>query len=278
VSAANVIAPGGGEVIGESEERRVAILCDHDGLHVTHSRFGPRRDGADLHVHRRHTDVFYVLDGELSLRLGAGDEQVGVPAGTLVRVPPLVVHGFRNAGEADLSYLNLHAPGARFADYLRSLRDGVAAPSDYDQEDAPADGGRPVAEVQVGELEPLEDSAQTRVELLADCDEAAIARVRAAAGDAPPVHVHQRHLEAFYVLDGELLLTVAGEQIRVAAGTWAQVAPGVAHTVANAAPATFLNIHAPNAGFGGFLRARHVDGDELAPAIARSGFDERPLT
>jgi quercetin dioxygenase-like cupin family protein len=130
----------------------------------------------------------------------------------------------------------------------------------------------------MGAVELLEDSAQTRVELLADSDEAAIARVRADAGDAPPVHVHQRHLEAFYVLDGELVLTAAGEEIRVPAGTWAQVAPGVAHTVANPEPATFLNVHAPNAGFGGFLRARHVDGDELAAAIARSGFDERPLT
>jgi mannose-6-phosphate isomerase-like protein (cupin superfamily) len=278
VSAANVIAPGAGEIIGESAERRVAIVCDHDALHVTHSRYGPHRDGADLHVHRRHTDVFYVLDGELTVRLGPEDQQVRVASGTLVRVPPLVVHGFRNAGHDDVAYLNLHAPGARFADYLRALRDGVAAPSDYDQEDPPADGGAPVAAAQMGHVELLEDSAHRRVELLADGDEAAIARVRTEAGDAPPVHVHQRHLEAFYVLDGELVLTVAGEEIPVPAGTWAQVAPGVAHTVANPVPATFLNVHAPNAGFGGFLRARHVDGDELAPAIARSGFDERPLT
>jgi quercetin dioxygenase-like cupin family protein len=278
VSAANVIPPGGGELIGESAERRVAILSDHDALHVTHSRFGPRRDGADLHVHRRHTDVFYVLDGELTVRLGPGDEQVRVASGTLVRVPPLVVHGFRNASDADVTYLNLHAPGARFVDYLRSLRDGVAAPSDYDQEDPPGDGGEPVAAAQLGEVELLEDSAQTRAELLADGDEAAVARVRADPGDLPPVHVHERHLEAFYVLEGELVLTVAGEEIRIPAGTWAQVAPGVAHTVANPVPATFLNVHAPNAGFGRFLRARHVDGDELPAAIARAGFDERPLT
>jgi mannose-6-phosphate isomerase-like protein (cupin superfamily) len=277
VSAANVIPPGGGELIGDSAERRVAILCDHDALHATHSRFGPRRDGADLHVHRRHADFFYVLDGELTVRLGPDDEQVRVAPGTLVRVPPLVVHGFRNASGADMSYLNLHAPGARFVDYLRGLRDGVPAPPDYDQEDPPADGGRPASEAQPGDAELLEDSPQTRVELLADGDEAAIARVRTQSGDAPPVHVHERHLEAFYVLDGELVLTVAGEEVRVGAGTWAQVAPGVAHTVVNPVPATFLNVHAPNAGFGRFLRARHVDGDDLPAAIARAGFDERPL-
>ena len=47
-----------------------------------------------------------------------------VPAGTLARVPPLVVHGFRNDGAGELRYLNLHAPGVGFAGYLRALRDG----------------------------------------------------------------------------------------------------------------------------------------------------------
>ncbi len=85
--------------------------------------------------------------------------------------------------------------------------------------------------------------------------------------------MHERHAEAFYVLDGELVLTVAGEDVRVGAGAWAQVAPGVAHTVANPVAATFLTVHVPNAGFGRFLRASHVDGLALEEAIARTGFD-----
>src|SRR3954469_16990500 len=118
-----VVAPGGGEVIGDAPDRRVEILCDHDALHVTWSRFGPGRDGADLHVHRHHTDLFYVLAGELTLRLGLDGDTAVAPAGTLVRVPPLVVHGFRNDGREELRYLNLHAPGRRFSDHLRARRD-----------------------------------------------------------------------------------------------------------------------------------------------------------
>src|SRR3954467_181462 len=96
MSEARVVPPGEGEVIGDSPERRVEILCDHEAVHVTASRFGPGREGADLHIHRRHHDLFYVLEGELTLRLGdAEDIQAG--AGTLVCVPPLVVHGFKNA-------------------------------------------------------------------------------------------------------------------------------------------------------------------------------------
>jgi mannose-6-phosphate isomerase-like protein (cupin superfamily) len=74
-----VIPPGGGEVIGDSADRRVEVLVDHDALNATWSRYGPRRDGADLHVHRRHSDLFYVLDGELTVRLGPDGEGVVVP-------------------------------------------------------------------------------------------------------------------------------------------------------------------------------------------------------
>src|SRR5919199_1817539 len=123
MSGVRVVAPGTGEVIGDSAERRVEILSDHPSLNATWSRFGPGRDGADLHVHRRHHDCFVVLRGRLTLKLEGGERTV--PAGTLVRIPPLVVHGFRNGSrEHEVRYLNLHTPGESFADYLRAMRDG----------------------------------------------------------------------------------------------------------------------------------------------------------
>jgi hypothetical protein len=59
-------------------------------------------------------------------------------------VPPLVVHGFRNASDAEMRYLNFHAPGVGFADYMRGLRDGRSVT--YDQEPPPAEGVHPPAE------------------------------------------------------------------------------------------------------------------------------------
>jgi mannose-6-phosphate isomerase-like protein (cupin superfamily) len=125
----------------------VEILLEHDALHVTWSRFGPGRDGADPHIHRRHSDLFYVLDGELTLLLETGE--VSIPAGTLATIPPLVVHGFRNASDADVRYLNLHAPGTGFADYMRGLRDGRRVP--FDQEPPPPEGTRPASQVSLAE-------------------------------------------------------------------------------------------------------------------------------
>ena len=168
-SAATVTPPGGGEVVGDSPDRRVEILSDHEALAATWSRFGPGRAGADLHVHRRHTDLFYVLEGELTVLLGAGGEEVVAPAGTLVRVPPLVVHGFRNASDAELSYLNFHAPGEGFADYLRAARDGRTI--DFDQEPPPPHGSSPATEAVIGG----DSAACDGMQVLVDVEEIAIA-------------------------------------------------------------------------------------------------------
>jgi quercetin dioxygenase-like cupin family protein len=214
-----VVPPRGGEVIGDAPDRRVEVLADHESLNATWSRFGPGRDGADLHVHYGHTDLFYVLEGELTMRLGPEGEEAPLAAGTLIRVPPGVVHGFRNASDAEVRYLNFHAPGMGFADYLRDLRDGRKA--QYDQYDPPDDGGRPVAEVVIGGWP----------------DVGAIKLFEASSSELQ-THLDLRHTE-LYVLEGEL--TVNGE--RVEAGGWAHVPPGEPHTLDGSA--RYLVVHTP---------------------------------
>ena len=244
-----LLPPGGGEIIGDSEDRRVEILSDGDDLHATWSRFGPHREGADLHVHRRHTDLFYVLDGELTVRLGPAGEPEVVPAGTLARVPPLVVHGFRNGSDAELRYLNFHAPGMSFADYLRAMRDGHAFV--YDQEEPPADGGRPAGEASVGASALVADRPGLRVTLLADVDEIGIAEVRIEPGGPLPPPAPSRVL---YVLEGELLFSFG----RAEAGAWVDIPAGATSTctVSGSRGARSLVIHSPGRGFGDALRAR----------------------
>src|SRR3954447_24979952 len=205
MSAITVLPPGGGEAVGDAADRRVEILSDHDALHATWSRFGPGRDGADLHIHYRHTDLFYVLMGELTMRLGPEGHEVGVPAGRLVRVPPGIVHGFGNASDAELRYLNLHAPGVGFADYMRAMRDGRKF--GYDQFDPPADGGLPASAVVIGEPE-------------ADVEEIRVRETRV-DGATPPVEPGR--VRSVWVLEGALAIgdDVAGP------GTWVQLPGGV---------------------------------------------------
>lgn len=218
---ARVIAPGAGEVIGDAPDRRVEILCDLDGVHATWSRFAAGRDGADLHVHREHTDFFYVLDGEFTLRLGLEDEQIAAPAGTLVRVPPMVVHGFRNASTAEVRYLNFHAPGAGFATYMRGLRDGE--PVVYDQIDPPDEGVRPPGEATFtsgGGV--LADGPELRVALLA------------------PEDVAADGVTAVYVVAGEAVLA---DGTRLPAGTWVE-GPAGGLRAGDGPPARVLELRA----------------------------------
>lgn len=148
-------------MVGDSPERRVEILCDRDELCVTWTRFGPFRDGAPRHVHRTHSDLFFVLGGELTFFVGP-EERV-LPAGTLAFAPPFLVHGFRNAGDGELRYLNFHAPSAGFADYLRGRN------PDFDQWEPAADGGLPVTEAIVappGSSGLLVERDEIRIEVL----------------------------------------------------------------------------------------------------------------
>jgi len=140
-----------GEVIADTADRRVEILLETDAMHATRTRLGPRRAGTDPHVHHRHSDVFYVLEGELTLALGPDDGEVTATPGMLVVVPPVVVHGYRNANDADVVFVNVHAPGSEFTAYLRALRDGAAHA--FDQHPPPADGGRPATDAAVVRLE-----------------------------------------------------------------------------------------------------------------------------
>ena len=130
-----------GETITNQPRRELVILSERPELTVTWTRYGPGERGPDLHVHLEHTDAFHVLDGELTFGLGAQGRPITVGAGGFVSVPPGVPHSFRNDSGADARWLNLHAPDAGFAAYLRAQRDGTH--TDFDSFDVPADGGLP---------------------------------------------------------------------------------------------------------------------------------------
>src|SRR5204863_6635519 len=122
------------------------------------------------HVHRLHTDCFYVLEGALTLSLADGD-RVADP-GTLVLVPPNVAHTYRNDGRndgpAEVRFLNLHAPGMGFDRYLQK----ILPAEEFDQHSPPEDGGADPASVIVrtAETDALEIGG-ARVGLLANAED-----------------------------------------------------------------------------------------------------------
>src|SRR5439155_27110910 len=124
VGHAFLLWPGAGEVITDRQERTIRILVDGEQVTITWTRYEPGEEGPDPHVHRRHTDAFYVLEGELEFGLGPEVQRLTGRPGKLAAAPPNVVHTFRNTSGSTAVFLNIHAPSMGFGDMLRARRDG----------------------------------------------------------------------------------------------------------------------------------------------------------
>ena len=120
--------------------------------------------------------------------------------------------------------------------------------------------------------EQIMNSPARQVSFIVARDHLTITRARYAAGEqiAGP-HIHHEHTDAFYVLEGELIIEVGreAEAISVSAGGFLAAPPGVAHSlrVADSQPARWLTIHAPDGGFAAFMRGLR-DGIDVVWDIA----------
>ena len=265
------LGPGHGENAGTTSQ----IKAEHPLLDVIEIRLAPGQRGPEPHIHKQHADGFYVLEGEVVFRVGAeGREICGQPGAVLV-APPGLVHSFHNGDSLEARLLNLHAPSRGFAESLRARRH----PSTYDatQFDTfqpPDDGGRALADVVLsdqGEGESLHgDHRELRVK--ARLPTLTLLEFHVDAGyEGPGPHFHKRHVDAFYVLGGELEFRLGGdggaETVRAPSGAFVAAPPHVVHAFTNPGPgrAHFLNVHAPESGFVDYLRARARD-EEVDPA------------
>src|SRR5436853_4009782 len=52
-------------------------------------------------------------------------------------------------------------------------------------------------------------------------------------GGGPPPHVHSREEEGFYILEGEITLTINGERVVATAGTFTNIPVGTPHSFRN---------------------------------------------
>lgn len=88
-----------------------------------------------------------------------------------------------------------------------------------------------------------------------------------------PAHVHEHEDELFYVLEGEHVFTVAGEEFRVGPGGVVFAPRGVPHAQRRVVPrAGRIAVHCSPAGFEGFFRelaAADADGTLGPEAYAR---------
>jgi quercetin dioxygenase-like cupin family protein len=240
-------------VVTDRPQRTLRILCELDELIVTWFRYEPGEKGPDPHVHHHHTDAFYLLEGEVEFSLGPELQTVVGTPGAFAAAPPNVVHTFRNASDATAIFLNLHVPSMGFGDHIRGRNPA------FDQHDPPADGGRPFADAvftPIAEAETLESEVRTH-RILCDLPQiSAIDMTFQPAFEGVDPHTHADHVDAFYVLEGQVEFRVGDEPRVAGAGTFVAAPPNSVHGFRHAGPEPIrlLNLHAPPAGFVDRLR------------------------
>jgi mannose-6-phosphate isomerase-like protein (cupin superfamily) len=100
------------------------------GVETTDGRFAlvettlePRFPGPKPHVHRETLDMFFVLEGTLTMQLG--EETLDLSGGSFVLVPPGTPHTFSNRTDQPVRLLNMDAP-AGLEGYLREMAGAMA--------------------------------------------------------------------------------------------------------------------------------------------------------
>lgn len=78
------------------------------------------------HVHSAIEELFYIIEGEITIRAGEWSGRVG--PGSFVRVPPHTAHGFGNPGSAPATLLLIISPAGVHEEYFRELAAILAHP------------------------------------------------------------------------------------------------------------------------------------------------------
>ncbi|MEO0840726.1 MAG: cupin domain-containing protein, partial [Cyanobacteria bacterium J06643_5] len=92
----------------------------------THNHFGlfeyilePETEGPSPHIHKKMTEIFYVIEGELELVLG--EEKLNAYSGTLMSVPENTAHGFHNRSKKQSKFLIMFCPADSREQYFIGL-------------------------------------------------------------------------------------------------------------------------------------------------------------
>ncbi len=120
-----VLQPGEGRAIPVPFARAVVTMKAEshqtDGqITVYESRQEPHSIGPARHYHTRLTEVFYILEGEMTFLVG--ETIHAAPAGATVVIPPHTIHAFRNAQSQPARLLIMVVPGG-FEGFFDESRD-----------------------------------------------------------------------------------------------------------------------------------------------------------
>ncbi len=96
--------PVGGQIVSKATDE------DTSGAYALFENVMPPHSPGPLpHIHHRHDEAFYVLDGELTVRIGT--QTITAPRGSFVFVPHGTVHQPSNPNAQPARFLLIFSPG-----------------------------------------------------------------------------------------------------------------------------------------------------------------------
>ena len=116
-----LVGPDDGKVLMNPIGGRMVIKAsDRDtGGYSLHENILPAGSTGPLpHIHRNHEEAFYVLEGELTMRVGA--RTITAPAGSFLVVPRGVVHQPSNPGAQPARVLLIFSPAGMDGFFLEA--------------------------------------------------------------------------------------------------------------------------------------------------------------
>ena len=107
-----VLGPGEGRAYAMGAMRAVfkADEAETDAAYsISEWWLEPHSEGPGPHSHEANDDIFYVIEGVMSFRLG--DDWIDAGIGSFVRAAPGVTHDFANRTNKRAGMLNIYVPG-----------------------------------------------------------------------------------------------------------------------------------------------------------------------
>ena len=130
--SAIVLMPGGGETVSglgvTMAFKTVGAQSGGQWLALEYTA-PPQFAGPPRHWHKVTTEIFFVLEGTLTLT--AGEETIQAGPGGYAYVPPGTVHGFSNQTDAPARYFAIASPAGLedyFAEMMELIKDEPSWP------------------------------------------------------------------------------------------------------------------------------------------------------
>jgi len=132
--SAHLLRAAAAEVLDGDPGSVITLLADPDStgglLTSNRSLLRAGSDGAPPHYHRRSAELFFVLDGRLTVLLD--DDIVTLEKGDLLVVPPGMPHAFAPDADTDADVLFVFTPGTARFEYFRLLDMAHRGEADWD--------------------------------------------------------------------------------------------------------------------------------------------------